>query len=875
MFSACGGFVSSNSSVDSSDSFARRAKVVCVLFASLLAASFASVHAHAQTNARTRVPLGSGWTFREAGKGEWRKAKVPGSVHTDLLANKLIEEPFYRDNEPKLQWIGKTDWEYRTTFDVTPATLARRHVELVFDGLDTYATVFINDRAVLEADNMFRTWRVDAKPNLKAGSNTLRVVFRSPINEILPRMKTLGYELPAVNDQGEKTSPHTRKAPYQYGWDWGPRFVTSGVWKPVRLEAWDDARLVDLHVIQNQLSRDAAQLTAEVEVESSGASDAVVVVEDAADKRVNARQTIKLSAGSNRYALKLTIPNPQLWWPNGLGAQKLYTLRARLLVNDKASDELSTRVGLRTLELRQQPDKEGKTFTFVVNGVPVFAKGANWVPADAFPERVTRERYRQLIQSARDSNMNMLRVWGGGYYESDDFYELCDELGIMVWQDFMFACSMYPGDDKFLASVRAEAEDNVRRLRNHPSVVIWVGNNEVETAWQHWGWKQNLPAKLWDDYKKIFHGVLPEVVAALDPSRPYWPSSPSSNLEEDSDSQRMGDVHYWEVWHASKPFAEYEKQHPRFMSEYGFQSFPAIETVNYYTLPSDHDIQSPVMLAHQKHPRGNQLIREYMLRDYPEPKDFESFLYVSQVLQAEGIKVGAEHMRRIMPHNMGSLYWQLDDCWPVASWSGIDYFGRWKALHFYARRFYSDVLLSPHVENNRVELYVVSDRTQAQPLELRATLTDFAGRALWEKQLNVNIAPLTSKSYLGIPVAELLNGQDASKVFLHCELLSGGHAVSANNVFFKPYKELSIPSPRVTTNVTREGVRLFVTLKSDTLARAVYLSTQGLEGTFSENYFDLQPNTETRVEFRAARAPAVADFRSKLRIRTLADAFNK
>jgi beta-mannosidase len=872
MFSACAHLLSSPSSL-------RRAKAARSACASLLLVSFGATVARAQTGARSnvhvRVPLNNGWKFREAGKGEWRVAKVPGSVHTDLLANRLIEDPFYRDNEPKLQWIGKTDWEYSTTFDVSAAMLARRHLELVFEGLDTYATVFLNERAVLEADNMFRTWRVDAKGGLRAGSNTLRIVFRSPINEILPRMKTLGYELPAANDQGEKTSPHTRKAPYQYGWDWGPRFVTSGVWRPVRLEAWDDARLSDLHVVQNQLSRDAAQLTAEVEVEASGNSDAVVMVEDAADGRVSARQTVKLSAGPNRYTLKLTIPNPQLWWPNGLGAQKLYTLRARLLTGNRTSDELSTRIGLRTLELRQQPDKDGKSFTFVVNGVPVFAKGANWVPADSFPERVTRERYRQLIQSARDSRMNMLRVWGGGYYESDDFYELCDEMGIMVWQDFMFACSMYPGDEKFLASVRAEAEDNVRRLRNHPSIVIWVGNNEVETAWQHWGWKQNLPAKLWDDYKKIFHGVLPEVVAALDPARPYWPSSPSSNLEEDSDSQRMGDVHYWEVWHAAKPFAEYEKQHPRFMSEYGFQSFPQAETVNYYTLPSDHDIQSPVMLAHQKHPRGNQLIREYMLRDYPEPKDFESFLYVSQVLQAEGIKVGAEHMRRIMPHNMGSMYWQLDDCWPVASWSGIDYFGRWKALHFYARRFYNDTLLSPHVENGRVELYIVSDRTQPTASELRVTLSDFNGRMLWEKRQPVNVAPLASRSYLGVPVEELLRGQDASKLFLHCELVSGGKTISMNNVFFKPYKELSIPSPHVTTGVARTREGFAVTLKSDTLARSVYLSTAVLEGTFSDNYFDLLPGAETRVEFRATRATSIEDFRAKLRVRSLSDAFGK
>lgn len=850
-----------------------RRLTLAVLPLLLLLLAAQSVQAQAQTMSKTTVTLNSGWTFRQVGKDVWRKANVPGSVHTDLLANKLIEDPFYRDNEPKLQWIGKTDWEYRTTFDAPAALLRRRNVEMVFEGLDTYATVFLNDRQVLAADNMFRTWRVDAKGALKAGPNTLRVVFRSPINEILPRMKGLGYELPASNDQGEKTSPHTRKAPYQYGWDWGPRFVTCGVWKPARLEAWDDARLVDLHVTQNQLGKEAAHLTAAVEVESAGSSDAVVVVEDPSDKRVAARQTIKLSKGLNRFALKLSIPNPQLWWPAGLGSQKLYTLRARLTSGDKVSDELSTRVGLRTLELRQQTDAAGKSFMFVVNGVPVFAKGANWIPADSFPERVTRERYRQLLESARDANMNMLRVWGGGYYEMDEFYELCDELGIMVWQDFMFACSMYPGDEKFLESVRAEATDNVRRLRNHPSIVLWCGNNEVETAWHHWGWKQNLPAKLWDDYKKIFHDVLPEVVAREDPARSYWPSSPSSNLEEDSDSQRMGDIHYWEVWHASKPFDYYERQRPRFMSEYGFQSFPLLETVNAYTLPSDHDIQSPVMLAHQKHPRGNQLIREYMLRDFPEPKDFESFLYASQVLQAEGIKVGAEHLRRIMPHNMGSLYWQLDDCWPVASWSSVDYYGRWKALQYYARRFYAPVLLSPHVEGEQVRLYIVSDHTETLRAELRVRLLDFDGRALSETTNPVEVAPLTSRTYQTLSVNALLRGQDASKVFLHCELLEGGLPVSSNAVFFKPFKELRLPAPNVSTQVVRAVGGTVVTLSTDTLARGVYLSAEGLEGQFADNFFDLLPGRKLSVAFRTRRRVSPDELRRRLRVRTLSDAF--
>lgn len=851
-------------------------RIVPRALALLLVAS-ATVYAQssrpASGGARYRLALDKGWTFREAGKGEWMKASVPGSVHTDLLANGRIEDPFYRDNERKLQWIGKTDWEYRTTFEVSPALMRRQHFELGFEGLDTYADVFLNERQVLSADNMFRAWTVGVTSAVKPGLNTLRVRFRSPINEVLPLMKALGYELPAANDQGEKTSPHTRKAPYHYGWDWGPRFVTSGIWRPAWLEVVDVARISDLHVVQNRLGKESAELTANVEVGAFKASTAVVVVEDPSDGRVAARRAVKLAPGTNRFALKLGVPNPQLWWPAGMGAQRLYTLRARLLLDGRAADERTARYGLRTIELRQQPDRWGKSFTFVVNGVPVFAKGANWIPADAFPARVTRERYRQLLESARDANMNMLRVWGGGYYESEDFYELCDELGLLVWQDFMFACSMYPAGEEFLRSVREEAVYNVRRLRNHPSVALWCGNNEVETAWHHWGWKQNLPAKLWDDYLKIFHGVLPEVVAEHDSSRAYWPSSPSSNLEEDADSQATGDVHYWEVWHASKPFSEYETQHPRFMSEYGFQSFPLIETVNAYTIPSDHDIQSPVMLAHQKHPRGNQLIREYMLREYPEPKDFESFLYVSQVLQAEGIRVGAEHLRRQMPHNMGSLYWQLNDCWPVASWSSVDYFGRWKALQYYARRFYSPVLVSPRANGGSVDFHIASDRPEPMPARLVVTLFDFDGRALLTTGKDVTIAPLRGDPYMSLSVKDFLGGHDPKGVFLLSELKAGGRVVSTNTHFFRPFKELKLAAPRVSTNVaaTRGGFKL--TLTTDKLARAVYLSAPGAEGSFKDNFIDLVPGRPAEVEFRASRHTRLEDFRGGLKVRSLADAF--
>jgi beta-mannosidase len=821
------------------------------------------------------VPLQSGWQFREVGKEEWHPATVPGCVHTDLLKNKLIDDPFYRDNEQKLQWIGKTDWEYQTTFILKPELLNREHLELVFEGLDTYANVILNDQPLLDADNMFRTWRVDCKRALRPGLNTLRIRFRSPITEILPVMAKMNYQLPSPNDQGEKTYPYTRKAAYHFGWDWGPRFVTSGIWKQVSIEAWDKLRISDLHVVQEHVGVDVARLKAEVEIVAVTDLDATLIIENAATKGVVARKQVKLVSGSNNLSLAVTIPRPLLWWPNGLGSHPLYTFRTRVLIKGALIDQLSTRTGLRSLELRQQADQQGKSFEFIINGVPVFAKGGNWIPADSFPTRVSRVQYRQLLESVRDTNMNMLRVWGGGIYESNYFYELCDEMGILIWHDFMFAGSMYPGTQEFLDNVRQEAIDNVRRLRNHPSIVIWAGNNEIETAWMNWGWKKTLPASLWDDYQKIFHGVLPEVCAALDPSRPYWPSSPHGDLADDPDSLRSGDTHYWRVWHAAEPFANYELQTPRFMSEFGFQSFPQIETVNSYTIPSDHDIQSPVMLAHQKHPRGNQLIREYMLRDYPEPKDFESFLYVSQVLQAEGIKVGAEHLRRIMPHNMGSLYWQIDDCWPVASWSSIDYYGRWKALQYYARRFYANLLISPHLDGENLHFYVVSDRINPTPAQVVVSLIDFDGQVLMTTNKAVTITALHSQPYLTMPVSSLLAGRDRKTVVVSCELLVAGKPVSSNEYFFEPYKNLKMPTPRIVTDVVSAKDGFKVSLSADKFARAVYLSVPDRDGTFSDNYFDLLPSRKMEVGYRTHSKMTADQFRNQIKIRSMVDAFER
>jgi len=629
----------------------------------------------------------------------------------------------------------------------------------------------------------------------------------------------------------------------------------------------------NLQVIVKKISPEVAELTANVEVEAVAAGAATILLENLTDKVVAGKQQIKLEPGTNQVAFSFTVSKPKLWWPNGLGAQPLYSFRARSLVNGRVTGEKTSRTGLRTLELRQQRDEAGQSFMFVINGIPVFAKGGNWIPADSFTTRITKEKYRFLLSSVRDTNMNMLRVWGGGIYEDDVFYELCDEMGILVWQDFMFACSMYPASREFLDSVRAEAIDNVKRLRNHPSIVLWAGNNEVETAWRNWGWRQNLPSSVWDDYLKIFHGVLQEVTTQFDPSRTYWPSSPHGGLNDDPESLRSGDVHFWRVWHAAEPFSDYEKQTPRFMSEYGFQSFPNIETVKSYTVPADRDIESPIMLAHQRHPRGNQLVREYMLRDYAQPKDFESFLYVSQVLQAEGIRIGAEHLRRIMPHNMGSLYWQINDCWPVASWSSIDYYGRWKALQYYARRFYSDLLISPTVQNGYLKMFVVSDRPKAVPAKIKVTLMSFDGATLKSFERDLNLAPLTSRSYFDLRMAELLEGVDAKNVVVYCELLVNEKTVSSHDYFFAPFKELTFSKPNISSEVVRTRNGFSIKISSDKFAKAVYLAVPEHDGFFSDNYFNLAPGREMTVEFRSRIPLSLDDFRQRLQVRSIFDAF--
>ena len=600
------------------------------------------------------------------------------------------------------------------------------------------------------------------RANLHAGKNQLRVVFPSPIKA--------AAAVAALDPWQPKTKvapkTYTRKAAYEYGWDWGPTFVTSGIWKPVRLEAWDKVRIADFAIRQHDVSREVAHIDAELQIEAASAGPASVNVRFTDNgKPVAVVETLNLHAGINIITVPLEIRQPKLWYPAGYGDQSLYEFTAQVISGTKAgiSDERKVKTGLRSIVLRRQPDKWGRSFELVVNGIPVFAKGADVIPFDSFPNRVTTADYRRILESARDANMNMIRHWGGGYYETDEFYQICDELGIMVWQDFMFGNDWQPGTYDFKLNVEAEAEDQVRRLRNHPSIVVWCGNNETEAA-MGWSPRPGLPAdvryQMWQDYLTVFSGILPRVVARLQPEIPYWPSSPSADYEALSDHYQSGDAHIWDVWHGRVPFSTYETHHSRFVTEYGFQSFPEMRTIEAFTEPADRaNIFTPVMLVHQKNNEGNAIIHDYLLKDYPEPKDFPSFLYVSQILQAEGIKIGAEHFRRSRPETMGSIYWQLNDCWPVASWSSIDYYGRWKALQYYARRFYAPILVSPHVENGSLKVYIVSDKTTAQPATLRVRLMNFDGKVLLEEKHDINIDPLASKVYLDWPLAKLSAGR--------------------------------------------------------------------------------------------------------------------
>jgi beta-mannosidase len=863
--------------------------------------------------------------LREIGAEDWLPAEVPGSAQTALLAENKIPDPFVADNELRVQWVAERDWEYRLLFEEHEGLRDADKVMLTFDGLDTLAEVFINGKQIGEADSMFRRYAWDVTEELVEGENEVRVLLHGPV----PFIREQQVDEPLIGPTHSiPGGPHIRKAPCQFGWDWGPKLPPVGIWKEVRLEGYTAARLDDVHLRQHHDDGDVT-LSADLTVErwQDDAELKAMLIVKAPDG-----ETWAVDAPLDGAAhLTLDVPNPQLWWPNGLGDQPLYDVEVTLYADEIPCDARTFQIGLRTVELRQESDDFGTSFTFVVNGVPIFAKGANWIPADSFPSRITDAQLEHLIRSAADANMNMLRVWGGGVYEEERFYDLCDQFGILVWQDFIFSCSIYPTDEAFFENVRQEAIENVRRLRHRASLALWCGNNEMEWGWDSWGWNRPRYQPYKDAYDRMFHQLLPELVAAEDPDTAYWPSSPSSNLNfVTPNATHAGDTHNWEVWHENRPFQAYREHPSRFVSEFGFQSLPPLETVKTYAAKADWNMTSYIMEHHQRNDAGNGKIINYLTDHFRMPKDFASLVYLTQILQAEAVRTGVEFWRRSKACTSGALYWQLNDCWPVASWASLDYFGRWKALHYAARRFYEPVHLSaedcgpdvgphpvsdPHAGQRTIEwtvktpegetvssgertmseeaiedllqigkpvrdsdaplatLYVTNDLTAAWDGTVRWSLETLDGEVLREGEETVFVPALEAIQVCALDVSEQVTDANRREVVLVYGLYRDDERLSLGVMPFAPNKHLKLTAPGLSIDVTETETGFAIALSAERLVRFVWLRLEGKDAIFSDNAFDIPAGRSVTVTLPAQEDWRAEDVRDALRVRSLVDSF--
>lgn len=683
---------------------------------------------------KTEKLLNQNWEFAEQSTDKWNPAHVPGLVHSDLLRLEKIPDPWYGSNEKELQWIENKNWIYRCNFEIAASELLQQHIDLIFEGLDTYAEVFLNGEKILFADNMFRSWRVEVRNILKSGPNYLEIHFKNPLEVNKNKVDSLGYELPAGCETVTlKVSPFTRKAAYHFGWDWGPRFLTCGIWKPVKLEFWKETRIDDIHIVQKSLDSSKAVLSVHTSlVSNSYDSFTLMINEERHQVRMNGRDSV--------LVFDYEIKSPKLWWPNTWGEPNLYPINVSLIENENIIDQSEKKVGLRTVELVQEIDSIGQSFYFKVNGIPFFAKGANYIPQSNFLPSVSKEQYESLILDAKTANMNMLRVWGGGIYENDIFYDLCDEHGILVWQDFMFAGSMYPGDKAFVENVRQEVRDNIIRLRNHPCIALWNGNNEMDVAWFNWGWQNSFgwsaadSAKIRQDYEKIFHQLIPDQIRELDSDRFYTATSPLSNWGKPENFNR-GSMHYWGVWHGQDNFEDYHKNVGRFMAEYGFQSFPSINTILKFADSTDLNLNSDVMKWHQKSYVGNGLILKQIKRYFSEPLDFADFIEKSQQTQALAMQIAIDAHRLKKGHCWGSLFWQFNDCWPGPSWSARDVYGNHKNILKELPVLFAPIALIPKIKGENLEFFLVSDKPNIQNVKI---IISNKRKILFEKKIKTN-----------------------------------------------------------------------------------------------------------------------------------------
>lgn len=791
----------------------------------------------------TQLTLNANWQFRKLNDSAWLPATVPGTVHTDLLANKKIADPFVTGSNEKLVWIESSVWEYQTSFLCDNKMLQRQNVELVFEGLDTYARVYINGVLALAADNMFRSWTVDVKKYLAAGQNQIRVEFMPAEAEEKKKAAELSYKLP------EGTRVFTRKAQYQYGWDFASRFLTCGIWKNVELLAWDDARFESVQVSSQEIKDTLAILdfTFDINCKTNADYSMRVVPLDKELKGAVAILNTPVAAGKDNYTCGYRIKKPKLWWCNEMGAANLYHFKVELWKGNKLLDSKSLRTGIRSVKLVNQKDSAGESFYFTLNGKPVFMKGANFVPPDIFLPRVKKADLERIVQSAADAHMNMLRVWGGGAYADDEFYNLCDEKGILLWQDFMFACAMYPGDTAFVSNVKHEVVEQVKRLQSHPSLALWCGNNENDEGWKNWGWQKQMnyskedSAKIWSDYKNLFEKIIPQIVLDNDPQRAYWSSSPAIGWGR-KESLLKGDAHYWGVWWGLEPFEIYAQKVGRFMSEYGFQALPSVHCIKTYH-PYPIKPTSAFISTRQKHPKGAETIDAYLKRDFREPNNYEDFTFISQLVQARGLEIAIQAHRRKMPYCMGSLYWQLNDCWPGITWSSLDFTGNWKAAHYAAKRYFDPLLISFEEKNDSVSVYLISDLIKNVSGEMKIELLDFAGKTVWEKKLEVNMAGgSVQKIYSYFPV--WLGGYGKELVVLRASLKPKGQpeTVSAMYFFASP-KDLALKKANISIATVAGGFEI----STNTLAKNVFLDA-GPGINFSDNYFDLLPGEKKFIK---------------------------